>query len=71
MVKTKIDKDLILRALSEYSCSTSKELSNYIKRTYNEAFAPSTITRVLNEFEKEGKVAKSNCGIGTHYWVVD
>lgn len=65
------NKELVLRALSEYSCVTTKELSNYIKRTYNESISPASIGGVLRTYIKEGKVAKSNCGIGTHYWVVD
>lgn len=65
------NKELILRALSEYSCVTSVELSNYIKRTYKESISPSSIAGALRIYIKEGKVAKSNCGIGTHYWVVD
>lgn len=65
------NKELILRALSEYSCVTTKELSNYIKRTYKEDISPSSIAGALRTYIKEGKVAKSNCGIGTHYWVVD
>lgn len=64
-------KELIIRALTEFSCVTSKELSNYIKRTYKKDYSPSSITAILRSFEKEGKIAKSNCGIGTHYWVVD
>lgn len=64
-------KALILQALTEFSCVTSKELSNYIKRTYKEDYSPPMINGVLRILEKEGKVAKSNCGIGTHYWVVD
>lgn len=65
------NKELILRALSEYSCVTTKELSNYIKRTYNQSISPSSIAGALRTYIQEGKVAKSNCGIGTHYWVVD
>ena len=64
-------KELILQALSEYSCVTSKELSNYIKRAYKEDISPSSICGALKTFERQGKVAKSNCGIGTHYWVVE
>lgn len=64
-------KELIIRALTEFSCVTSKELSNYIKRTYKEDYSPPMINGILRTLEKEGKVAKSNCGIGTHYWVVD
>lgn len=64
-------KELIFKALSEFSCVTSKELSNYIKRTYKESYSPVSITATLRNLEKEGKVAKSDCGIGTHYWVVD
>lgn len=64
-------KELILHALTEYSCVTSKELSNYIKRTYKENYSPISVTATLRVLEKEGKVAKSDCGIGTHYWVVD
>lgn len=64
-------KELILRALTEYSCVTAKELSNYIKRTYKEEISPASICGALKTFERQGKVAKSNCGIGTHYWTVD
>lgn len=64
-------KELIFQALSEYSCVTTKELSNYIKRQYQEEISPSSIAGALRVFEKEGLVSKSNCGIGTHYWVVD
>lgn len=64
-------KELIFQALSEYSCVTTKELSNYIKRIYKESITPASIAGTLRCFEKEGKVAKSNCGVGTHYWVTD
>ena len=64
------NKELILRALSEYSCVTTKELSNYIKRTYNHFISPSSIAGTLRTYIQEGKVVKSNCGIGTHYWIV-
>ena len=63
--------ELILKALGEYSCVTAKELSNYIKRAYKKTITPTTITITLKKFEKEGKVAKSDCGIGMHYWVID
>ena len=64
-------KELILRALSEYSCVTAKELSNYIKRTYKEDISPASISGALKVFERQGKVAKSDCGLGTHYWAVE
>jgi len=64
------NKELILSALSEYPCVTTSELSNYIKRTYKEDISPSSIGGALKSYIKEGKVAKSNCGLGTHYWVV-
>jgi len=65
------NKELVLQALSEYSCVTTSELSNYIKRSYNEEISPSSIGGILKTYIKEGKVAKSNCGLGTHYWVAD
>ena len=64
-------KELILQALSEYSCVTIQELSNYIKRQYKETISPSSIAGALKKYERQGIVSKSNCGIGTHYWVVD
>lgn len=65
------NKDFILQALSEYSCVTTKELSNYIKRTYNQSISPSFIASALRTYIQEGKVAKSDCGIGVHYWVIN
>lgn len=62
-------KELVIQALTEYSCVTTKQLSNYIKRMYNQAISPASIGGILRTFEREGKVGKSNCGIGTHYWV--
>lgn len=62
--------ELIYKALSEYTCVTTKQLSMYIKRIYKEEISPLSIAAALKKFELEGKVAKSNCGVGTHYWVV-
>lgn len=59
----------IYKALSEYECVTARELSNYIKRKYGEDISTLSISAALKRFEKEGKVSKSDCGIGTHYWV--
>ena len=64
------DKELILQALSDYSCVTAQELSNYIKRTYKKSFSSAFIINVLKKYINENKVTKSNCGIGTHYWVI-
>ena len=63
--------ELILKALGEYSCSTTIALSNYIKRQYKEDYSPATISGVLRKYVARGKVAKSNCGMGyTSYWIV-
>ena len=35
-----------------------------------EDISPSSIAGALRTYIKEGKVGKSDCGIGTHYWVV-
>ena len=63
-------KELILRALTEYSFVTAKELSMYIKRTYKQDVSTMAIAGALKAYQKEGKVAASNCGIGTHYWAI-
>lgn len=60
---------LIYKALSEYECVTARELSKYIKRKYGEDIPALSIGAALRKFEGEGKVSKSDCGIGTHYWV--
>ncbi len=62
---------LIFKSLSEFSCVTPRELSNYIKRTYHQDVTSAQIIGTLKKLEKEGKVAKSDCGIGNHYWVID
>lgn len=65
------DRELILKALGEYSCVTARELSNYINRTYHKKISPTAITFALRFYYQEGAVDKSDCGIGTHYWVKD
>lgn len=67
MAKTK--SEIVLEALTNYGSSSAKQLSAYIKRTYNEDISPASVSGQLRRPVNEGKVGKSNLTGTTVYWV--
>lgn len=61
--------EIVLEALSTYGSSSAKQLSAYIKRTYNEDISPSSVSGQLRRPVNEGKVSKSNLTGTTVYWI--
>lgn len=62
-------KELILEALTTFGTSSAKQLSAYIKRTYNEDISPASVSGQLRRPVSQGQVAKSNLTGTTVYWV--
>lgn len=64
---TKIE--IIMEALANYGTSSAKQLSGYIKRTYNEDISPASVSGQLRKPIAQGKVVKSSYTGTTVYWI--
>lgn len=61
--------NIVVKVLKARGCMTSKEISAYAKRVFNESISPQSVSGKLRSLYNQGKVGSSdNCNGEKVYW---